>query len=203
MTSIDIRDITPAELRAIQDHKYFMSEKKGKEVTIEEAIEDFLKLYMDEWRLEKTRRDNMEQVLKIRDYMAKGGELEDWAEKYAPVWRQERESLQKNEFLNRTVTINIDHGLHVRPSGKLVTIAKKFDCEIYVYREGMEHYNFKLQGKPFMNVKSVLAALELISMCVSKGEQLEFIAYGKQAKEALDAIERLVRSRTGDIESIG
>jgi phosphocarrier protein len=200
MTAIDIKDITPAELRAIQDHKYFMSQKKGKEVSIEEAIENFLKLYMDGWRLEKTRRDNMDQVVKIRDYVSKGGEIEDWAENYAPVWRQERESLQKNEFLSRTITINIDHGLHVRPSGKLVTIAKKFDCEIYVNREGMQYYNFKLQGKPFMNVKSVLAALELIAMCVGKGEDLEFIAYGKQAHEALDAIEKLVRSRTGDIE---
>ena len=202
MTNIDIKDITPAELRAIQDHKYFMSEKRGKEVTIEEAIVDFLEKYMDGWRLEKTRFDNMEQVAKIKDYMAKGGDLEDWTERYAPVWRTERESLEKNGFYGRVVTIQIEHGLHVRPSGKLVMIAKKFDCEIYVHRQGMQHHNFKLLGKPFMNVKSVLSALELVSMCVSKGEKLEFIAYGKQAKEALDAIERLVNSPTGDIEKI-
>jgi phosphotransferase system HPr (HPr) family protein len=202
MTDIDIKDITPAELRAIQDHKYFMSQERGKEVTIEEAIRDFLEKYMDEWRLEKVRNDNMEQVARIRDYMAKGGEIEDWSEVYAPVWRQERESLQKNQILGREVIVQIDHGLHVRPSGKLVTIAKKFDCEIYVHRTGMQHHNFKLQGKPFMNVKSVLAALELVSMCVAKGEKLEFLAYGKQAEVALDAIERLVNSKTGDIEKI-
>jgi phosphocarrier protein len=202
MTDIDIKDITPSELRAIQDHKYYMSEKKGMEVTIEEAIEDFLGKYMDKWRLEKTRKDNMEQVARIKEYMAHGGEVEDWSEKYAPAWRQERESLEKNQFLSRTVTIQIEHGLHVRPSGKLVTIAKKFDCEIYVHRDGMQHHNFKLQGKPYMNVKSVLAALELISMCVSKGEQMELLAYGKQAKEALDAIERLVSSSDGDIGRI-
>ncbi len=202
MTHIDIKDITPAELRAIQDHKYFMSQKEGKEVTIEEAIKDFLEKYLDEWRLEKTRNDNMEQVAKIKDYMAKGGDLEDWSEEYAPVWRTERESLEKNQFLSRVLTVNIDHGLHVRPSGKLVTIAKKYDCEIYVHREGMQHHNFKLDGKPFMNVKSVLAALELVSMCVSKGEKLEFLAYGKQAGEALDSIERVVTSRLGDVDKI-
>jgi phosphocarrier protein HPr len=198
MTEIEIKDITPAELRAIQDHKYFMSQKKGKEVSIEEAIKDFLEKYMDEWRLDKTRQDNMKQVASIKEYIAKGGEIEEWTEKYAPVWRDERESLQNNDFERRIITIANEHGLHVRPSGTLVAIAKKHDCELYVHKDGMEHYNFKLQGKSFMNVKTVLAALDLVSMCVGMGESLEFIAYGKQAKKTLDEIEETVHRKFGE-----
>ncbi|MEI7542983.1 MAG: HPr family phosphocarrier protein [bacterium] len=198
MTKIDIKDITAVELRAIQDHKYFMSQKNGKEVTIEEAIVDFLDKYMDEWKLEKIRHDNMQQVVKIKEYIAKGGEVEEWTEKYAPVWRQERESLENNDFDRRVITITNENGLHVRPSSKLVAIAKKHDCELYLHREGMEHYNFKLNGKSFMNVKTVLAALDLVSMCVGQGEQLEFIAYGKQAKETLDEIELIVQKKFGE-----
>jgi phosphotransferase system HPr (HPr) family protein len=198
MTNIAIKDITAAELRAIQDHKYFMSQKNGKEVTIEEAIADFLDKYMDEWRLDKTRHDNMEQMAKIKEYMAKGGDIEEWTEKYAPVWREERESLEKNGFDRRIITITNERGLHVRPSGTLVAIAKRHDCELYVYREGMEHHNFKLHGKPFMNVKAVLAALDLVSLCVGQGEHLEFMAYGKQAKEALDEIELTVHRKFGE-----
>ena len=195
---IEIKDITAAELRAIQDHKYYMSRDIGKEVTIEEAIADFLEKYMDEWRLDRTRNDNMEQVAKIKEYMSKGGDIEEWTEKYAPVWRDERESLEKNGFDNRVITITNERGLHVRPSGTLVAIAKKHDCELYVHKAGMEHHNFKLHGKSFMNVKSVLAALDLVSMCVGKGETLEFLAYGKQSKEALDEIEETVHRKFGE-----
>ena len=50
----DIRfDLTPSELKAIEDHKYFLSQERGAEVSIEEAIGDFLRRYAESWRREK------------------------------------------------------------------------------------------------------------------------------------------------------
>ncbi len=89
----------------------------------------------------------------------------------------------------KKIKIKNKNGLHVRPSGTLVGIAKKYDCSIYVHTEGMEHYNFKLNGIPFMNVSSVLS---LVGLCAAKGDEITFIAYGKQAKETLDEIESLL-----------
>jgi phosphotransferase system HPr-like phosphotransfer protein len=59
----------------------------------------------------------------------------------------------------------------------------------------MEYYNFVLNGKEYLNVKSVLSLLQLDA---AKGEELEFIATGAQAKEALAAVERLLSQHDED-----
>lgn len=79
------------------------------------------------------------------------------------------------------------------PSGILVGIAKKFDCSIYVHKHGMEHYNFMLNGIPFMNVSLVLS---LVGLCAATGDEITFVAYGKQAKQALDEIEDLLTRKS-------
>ncbi len=191
-------DLSPAELKAIEEHKYYMSQGRGGEVGIDEAIRDFKERYLAAWLKEKTRTDNMEQLAEIERYRNTRAEevgrdlgeeaVEEWRARYADIWRQEKESLIKNGFLSIAVTVKNESGLHVRPCVTLASIAKKFDCDVYIHKEGMEHYNFKLNGKPFMNVRSVLASLELVALCAAKGDHLEFVAYGNQAREALDAI---------------
>jgi phosphotransferase system HPr (HPr) family protein len=206
--NFDEKDLTPAELKAIHDHKYFMALELGKDVTINEAIEDFLEKYRDEWRKEKNRRDNLDQLREINKHKylrskEEGRDLgeeaiEEWREKYAEIWRQERESLKRHGFLTRKIRINNERGLHVRPSGTLVGIAREYNCEIYIHKEGMDHYNFAIDGKPYLNVKSVLAALDLVGMCANMGDELEFLSYGEQAKEALDKIEKWVENKFGE-----
>ena len=53
----------------------------------------------------------------------------------------------------------------------------------------MEYYNFVLNGKEYLNVKSVLSLLQLDA---AKGEALGFIATGAQAGEALEAVKHLL-----------
>jgi|DewCreStandDraft_4_1066084.scaffolds.fasta_scaffold26347_2 phosphotransferase system HPr (HPr) family protein len=197
--TFDNKDLTPSELKAIEEHRYLLGIELKREVSIDEAIISFFNKYMEEWRREKTRRDNLEQIkeiekhkyLRSKEVGQDLGEkaIDEWMEKYAPIWRQEKESLIRNGFLSRKIKIQNKNGLHVRPSGTLVGIAKKYDCSIYVHKEGMEHYNFKLNGMPFMNVSSVLS---LVGLCASMGDEITFIAYGKQAQEALDEIEQLL-----------
>jgi phosphotransferase system HPr (HPr) family protein len=205
---MDIRDInlTPAELKAIEEHKYFLSQKRGAEVSIEEAIRDFLEHFAEDWRREKIRRDNLDQRQEIERHkylrsekegrdIGRAVAAEEWCQKYAHIWRVERESLERNGFVRITVVARNPHELHLRPMSAVGKLATQYDCDVYVHREGggMPLYNFLLQGKPFMNVKSIIGFL---SLGVALGDTLEFIATGAQATHALEAIARLMSSET-------
>ncbi|HTS19456.1 MAG TPA: HPr family phosphocarrier protein [Verrucomicrobiae bacterium] len=193
-------NLTAAELRAIEEHKYYLSQQRGAEVTIEEAIEDFLKNIAEAWRREKLRRDNLEQRDEIEKHkylrsMAEGRDIggssaaEEWCQKYAHIWRSERESLERNGFKRIVVTIQHRDGLHLRPVSAVSALAAQFDCDIYVHKDGMTYYNFLLEGRPYMNVRSVLG---LLSVGTERGDQLEFIATGLQAEAALKALAELL-----------
>jgi phosphocarrier protein len=212
MTEIKLDEINliPSELKAIEEHKYYMSVEQEKPVSIDDAIKDWILTYKADWLKEKTRRDNLAQ----NDEMAKhtwirseeeGRDLgeeavEEWMKKYAPIWREDRESLVKNSFLEKKVKIQNTLGLHVRPSATLVRIAKKYDCDLYVHKQGMDNYNFTINKKPYTNVCSLIAnpIMNLVRLCAGKGDELEFIAYGKQAKDALNEIENIVNNKFGE-----
>lgn len=200
------KDILPSELKSIEYHRRDMAKELKEEVSIEEAADDFIRNYESAWCKEKTRRDNLEQYDEIKKHrwiksekeghdMGKEAE-EEWLSKYASIWREEKESLRKNGFLEKRVTIQNERGLHVRPSGTLVNIARKYDCNLYVHKEGMDHYNFIIGKKKYINVKSVLT--DLLRLCAVRGDELYFIASGRQAKEALDEIEDIVKMRFGE-----
>jgi len=193
-------DLIPSELAAIQEHKYFMSVKESREVSIEEAIEDFVEKARADWLGEKQQRDNEEQIREIERHKwhrsrEEGYDIgsrtasEEWIGKYAHIWREEKESLQAQGFCEVRLVVENEEGLHIKPASKLAEIALTHDCDMYVHRDGMEFYNFVLNGKEYLNVKSVLSLLQLDA---EKGEELEFIATGAQAQEALDAVERLL-----------
>jgi phosphotransferase system HPr (HPr) family protein len=193
-------NLIPSELAAIQEHKYFMSLKEGKEVSIEEAMEDFVEKYRADWLREKQRKDSQEQIKEIEKHKwirssEEGRDIgsrtasEEWIGRYAHIWREESESLRGHGFLQAQFVVEIEEGLHIKPVSRLAEIAKSHDCDMYVHRKGMQFYSFVLNGKGFVNVKSVLSLLQLDA---AKGEELEFIASGAQGKEALDAVAHLL-----------
>ncbi|HUJ89639.1 MAG TPA: HPr family phosphocarrier protein [Syntrophorhabdales bacterium] len=196
-------DLIPSELAAIQTHKYFMSLNEGREVSIEEAIQDFVGKYRADWLREKQRRDNEEQIKEIERHKyfrsrEKGYDIgsrtasEEWIGNYAHIWREEKESLQAHGFLQVKLVVENEEGLHIKPASKLAEIARDCDCDMYVHRRGMEYYNFVLNGKEYLNVKSVLSLLQLDAI---KGEELEFIATGAEAKQGLEAVELLISEK--------
>jgi phosphotransferase system HPr (HPr) family protein len=193
-------NLTAAELRAIEEHKYYLSQQRGAEVAIEDAIDDFVRHFALDWQQEKLRRDNLDQREEIEKHkylrsLAEGRDIgrhsaaEEWCQKYAHIWRSERESLERNGFKSVLVTIQNRNGLHLRPVSAVASLAAKFDCDIYVHRESMPYYNFLLEGRPYMNVRSILS---LLSMGTALGDKLEFIATGSQAEEALQALAELL-----------
>jgi phosphotransferase system HPr (HPr) family protein len=196
-------DLIPSELAAIETHKYFMSLNQGREVSIEEAIDDFVEKYRTGWLDEKQRRDNEEQIKEIERHKylrsaEKGYDIgsrtasEEWIGTYAHLWRAEKESLKAHGFLQVKLVVQNEEGLHIKPVSTLAEIARSYDCDVYVHRKGMEYYNFILNGKEYLNVKSVLSLLQLDAR---KGEELEFIATGVEAGKALDAVELLLKEQ--------
>ncbi|MFA5043727.1 MAG: HPr family phosphocarrier protein [Kiritimatiellia bacterium] len=198
-------NLTPAELQAILDHKRSMSVVHGVEVSLEEAIEHFIEHYEADWMREKQRRDLAEQRHEIEKHkylrsekegrdIGKARAAEEWCAKYAHIWRVEHESLERNGFLMIDVVIRSAQGLHMQPASTLATLAQQYACEVYMHRPGMDYFNFILQGKKYLNVKSVLC---LLTVKAEKGELLEFIATGMQAKTALESIAAYIGRGTG------
>jgi phosphotransferase system HPr (HPr) family protein len=193
-------NLTPSELKAIEEHKYFLSCERGAEAPIEDAIADFLRRFAEEWRRQKARRDILDQRSEIekhrylrsqelgRDVGSSAAALE-WCEKYASIWRAERESLERNGFRRRSMTVLNPRCLHLRPWSAITLAVAGFDCDVYVHRDGMPYWNFTLEGRPFMNVKSVV---NLLSMGIALSDRLEFLAMGAQAEPALDTLVELL-----------
>ncbi|MBN2420782.1 HPr family phosphocarrier protein [Candidatus Woesearchaeota archaeon] len=186
-------DLTPAELKAIEDHKYFMGKNLSREVSLAEAVYDFFAKIKENWLREKTLNDAVDQIKAAKTLENPNDTAVLRA--FAEIWRKERESLENNGFYSLKVVLTNEKGLHLRPSITLVDIAKKHYCDLYMHKQGMDLYNFKLNGKPYMNVRSVLNCMPILELAAAKGDTLEFIAYGDEASKALDDIKDLVTRR--------
>ncbi len=205
-------DISPSELKAILDHKKEMEKNSSKEIELDEAIEDFVKNCRLAWLAEKQHQDNTEQIQEIEKHkyfrsqeegydIGRARAAMEWCTKYAPIWRAERESLERNGFLKIVLKMQRIGGLHLSPASTLAKIARRYDAEVYLHRENMEYGSFSLQGKKFVNVKSVMG---LISTAIEENEEIEIISTGNQAREAIEAIARYINEGfvPEDIEGI-
>ena len=77
-------------------------------------------------------------------------------------------------------------GLHLRAVAQLVRVANSFDCSIAVKNKG--------------RVASAKSLLNILALAVPKCGELEIEAEGKDADQAIDAIQGLVRARFGEPE---
>lgn len=197
------KNLTAAELRAIEEHKYYLSQKRQTEVSIDDAIDDFVQTYQETWRREKFQNDNQAQVQEIKNHKYLRSQVEghdigsrqaarEWCAQYAPIWRDERESLERNGFHHITVKVKTEHGIHMRPSSALAEIVRRHDVDVYVHKDGMEIFNFLLHGIPYLNVRSVIG---LLTLQINQGDTLKFIAIGARAQDALTAIAANIAAR--------
>lgn len=86
--------------------------------------------------------------------------------------------------LRRVLTICNERGLHARSSAKFVKCASAFDADIRVLRDGMEVGGTSIMG--------------LLMLGAAKGCDIEIVATGPEAAEALDALADLVGDRFGE-----
>ena len=87
-----------------------------------------------------------------------------------------------------TITVNHETGLHARPAALFVQVASKFQSRIWVER-----------GSKKVNAKSIMGVM---SLSVSKGDEVVLIADGKDEKKAMAAITQLVNSNFKDIPNL-
>ena len=71
-------------------------------------------------------------------------------------------------------------GLHARPAGRFVTLAGRFESEIWVARDGDEEW---VSGQ---------SVLSILSLAASQGTILRLRAEGPDAEEALQALGALL-----------
>ncbi|MBL8045222.1 MAG: HPr family phosphocarrier protein [Anaerolineales bacterium] len=86
-----------------------------------------------------------------------------------------------------TITIQHSSGLHARPAAQFVKMAASFPCSLTVRNI--------TSNKLAANAKSVLSVL---TQGVNKGHEIELVAEGDRADEALAAIKELVESNFGE-----
>jgi len=84
-------------------------------------------------------------------------------------------------------TIVNARGLHARAATKLVQLAGKFPCEVFLVGASGDECN----GKSVMGV---------LLLCGAKGTTVEVIARGDRAEDAVKAIGELIGARFGEDE---
>ncbi len=94
---IGASDLTRAETRQVEQHKYFLSQKRGADVGFEMACQDWFEKHSQEWREERHRRMLAMQRDEIAKYkwlrseearrdLGSAAALE-WIRLYAAAWR--------------------------------------------------------------------------------------------------------------------
>jgi len=86
----------------------------------------------------------------------------------------------------RTFTIKNKLGLHARAANMVVQAASNFECTITVNKDGIE-----------ANAKSIMG---LLLLAAGKGSKIVVRAWGKDAKEAMKEIGKLIEGKFGEKE---
>ncbi|APS00124.1 HPr family phosphocarrier protein [Pajaroellobacter abortibovis] len=89
-----------------------------------------------------------------------------------------------SEHASHRFTIINQLGLHARAATKLVQLAARYPCEVFLFN-----------GTYSANAKSVMGVLLL---CGAKGTVIEVQAKGEQAAECVQAIGEMIANRFGE-----
>src|SRR5574339_652159 len=84
-------------------------------------------------------------------------------------------------LMTREILISNKLGIHARPAAMFVKIASKFDCDIFVEKDGE-----RVNGKSIMG---------LMMLAAGPGSKLKVIAAGSDAQQAVNDIEALMRRK--------
>ncbi len=101
-----IKELTEEELKAVDTHKYYLSQKMGYDVGIECALRDWIQNQSQKWRQERIKEELKEQFEEMLKYKwieseKAGCDLGEkacleWISKYAKQWREWKK--KKNGF---------------------------------------------------------------------------------------------------------
>ena len=86
-----------------------------------------------------------------------------------------------NLLVEKTVKIELDSGLQARPAAYFVQEANRFDSHIFLENDHKK-----------VNAKSIMG---LMSLALTKGEEIKLIIEGEDEEEALEYLTSLVREK--------
>lgn len=86
-----------------------------------------------------------------------------------------------------TFTVCNEHGLHARPSANLVNEVKKFTSKITVQNLTRES-----------EVVSAKSLMKIVALGVTQGHRLRFVAEGEDAKQAIEALGKVIADGLGE-----
>ena len=89
-------------------------------------------------------------------------------------------SARKIEII-RDLVVSNKLGIHARPAAMFVKIASKFDCDVFVEKDGE-----RVNGKSIMG---------LMMLAAGPGSKLKVIAAGSDAQQALTDIEAWLKRK--------
>ena len=84
----------------------------------------------------------------------------------------------------KTFEIKNKLGLHARPAAKLVSISSQFKAKVFIEKDGQQ-----------VNGKSMLSVL---TMACPQGSRITIRAEGRDAREAVNALERVIEDKFGE-----
>ncbi len=87
-------------------------------------------------------------------------------------------------MIEKEVVVKNTLGIHARPATQFVKIASKYNCEVYVIKDGIE-----------VNGKSIMS---LLILTATKGSKLIIRCIGPDEKEALKELVNLVEEGFGE-----
>ena len=88
------------------------------------------------------------------------------------------------DMVRKKATIVNKLGLHARPCAQLVSVAARYQSEVYLIKDDM-----RVNGKSIMGVMMLAA---------ERGSELTFEASGADEEAAIDALVRVVQSGFGE-----
>ncbi len=97
------------------------------------------------------------------------------------VFTSGKEFVYGTDTHSQTVTIVNRLGLHARAAAKFAKTASRFDAVVFVENDGIEVSGLSIMG--------------LMMLTASPGTEIEILASGPQAGEALAALENLVANK--------
>ena len=94
-------------------------------------------------------------------------------------------SVRECGMISKRFTITNERGIHLRPSYAIIEIANAAECSVIIRR----------WGETF----SAHSLLRFMAAQIAEGEEIEIICDGKDEKEAMTALEKLIKSEFEEI----
>lgn len=90
----------------------------------------------------------------------------------------------RSNIVKKEIEIINELGLHARPAAMFVKLANEFSSDIIVEK-----------GSESVNGKSIMG---IMMLAAGKGSKIKITAEGPDAKEAVEAIENLIKNKFGE-----